>query len=519
METVKNMGKDEFVSKVGENQETNDLINKKSSEADIEQDSDEIQVKEVEDGKELEEKKEEPVDAIIKVIISADSLNAFINIEPPKHGGSAPTYEMIMKALMDKKVIHGIDTSLIKGLLENELIYNENLLVAKGLPPIHDQDAELKFHFPVTKDIKPQINENGTVNFHEMGIVQNISIGKVLCTKTPVVKGAEGKTVTGAVIKQKKGVDKPLPVGKNTIASEDHLQVISDSDGQVDYINKKINILDTFRVKGNVGSETGDIEFVGNVVISGNVQSGYSVYAGGNVRVEGLVEAAHIRAEGSISICSGMNGMGKGVLESKENINCKYMENSIAIARGTIVSESMLNCQVRCGVNLELIGRRGMIVGGCYTAGQDVLAKTIGSEAYTHTEIEIGKDPALHERLNKLNEEIPQKKKEINDLQKIVDYLQQLESVGKLTEEKKELLKNAGHTKQIKYEELNASYAEKEESLILLEKKSKGKIVCTDKIYPGAIVSIGIAKMSINNIFKNCILRKKEGAIIISQSE
>ncbi len=532
MDTVKNILNNETDSKIVEDQEPERDIKKNEDpkpdcdtdeEAGIaETEENKLEENELEENEleenELEEKEEEPVDAVIKAYLSKDSLQAFLYMEPPVNGGNAPTYDTIMKALMEKKIIYGIDMTLIKDLGEMP-VYNEELIIAKGTPPVDDQDAVLKFHFPVTKDIKPKVNENGTVNFHEMGIVENIEAGKILCTKVPVVKGKEGKAVTGKILKPKKGKDKVLPVGKNTIASEDGLQVIADADGQVDFINNRINVLDTFEVRGNVGSETGDIEFVGNVTVFGDVQSGYSINAGGNIRIEGIVEAAHIKAEGSISIMKGMNGMGKGILESKENINCKYMENTIAVAKGSIRSESMSNCQIRCGEDLELIGKRGMLVGGSYVAGQNITAKTIGSDAYTHTEIEIGKDPELYEKLNHFHETIPQIKKEINDLEKIIGFLRQLESVGKLTEEKRELLNNAVHTKQVKRDELNDADSEQQEIIELLAQKSKGKIICKDRIYPGVRVSIGIAKMSINNVFIDCVLTKKEDAIIISSPD
>ncbi len=529
MDTVKKILTNEIDSKIVEDQEPEkDIKESEDTKPDSDMDVEEVEKSETEENdseekseteeNDSEEKEEEPVDAVIKVYLSKDFLQAFLYMEPPVNGGKAPTNDVIMKALMEKKVIYGIDMNLVREL-ENNPVYNKELIIAKGTSPEDDKDAVLKFHFPVTKDIKPKVNEKGTVNFHEMGIVENIEAGKILCTKVPVVKGKEGKAVTGKILKPKKGKDKVLPVGKNTIASDDGLEVVADADGQVDFIGNKINILDTFEVRSNVGSETGDIEFVGNVTVFGNVQSGYTINAGGNVRVEGLVEAAHIKAEGSISIMKGMNGMGKGILESKENINCKYMENAIAVAKGFIRSESMLNCQIRCGENLEMIGKRGMLVGGSYIAGKNIFAKTIGSDAYTHTEVEIGKEPELYEKLNHLNEKIPQIKKEINDLEKIVGFLKQLESVGKLTEEKRGILENAVHTKQVKQEEMKESNLQHEEITEILALKAKGKIVCTDKIYPGVRVSIGIAKMSINNVFIDCILTKKEDVIIISSPD
>lgn len=462
----------------------------------------------------IQEKEVKKEDAAIIVKVSADQLSASILIQPPLNGGEPATFDKIMETLKAKKVVFGINVNRIHELADNP-IYDEEIIIATGLPPIDGKDAILKFHFDMTKEHKPKINEDGTVDFRNIGIIENISPGQVLCTKTPLVPGRDGKAVTGIVLKAKKALDKPLPLGKNTIASEDNLSVRSIVEGQVDFVNNKINVLDTFEIRGDVGPETGNIEFIGNVVIFGNVPSGYSITSGGNIRIEGIVEAAHIRAEGSITICRGMNGMGKGILESMENINCKYVENSIVVARGTVRAESMLNCKVRCGGNIEVIGKRGMLVGGTYFAGQDIIAKTIGSDAYALTEVEVGKDPTLLEKLNEVNENISKLKKEIDDLNKITSYLNQIRSFGKLSDDKLEVLNNAQNTKEIKRQELEALEAELTGLNEEHSHKSKGKIVYTDRIYPGVKVAIGIARMTINNEFKNGVLYRKEDVVII----
>ncbi|MCG8483093.1 MAG: FapA family protein [Clostridia bacterium] len=462
-----------------------------------------------------ENKDEEIKDAIVNVNISRDKLTASINIEPPENGGAVPTLEDIINALNESNVIYGLDMNGIRKLASNP-IYDRDILIARGIPAVDEEDAFITHNIRVVKNLKPKINENGTVDFHDIGIVENISEGQVLCTKTPTKSGKEGKTVIGTVIYPKKGKDVPLPIGKNTKASEDNLTLIATSDGQADCVGHKINVLDTFVVEGDVGPKTGNIDFVGNIMVYGDVLSGYSVTANGNININGIVEAAEIVAEGNITIIKGVNGVGKGKLECGENINCKYMENCTAIAGGFIHSETILNSQIKCGENLELIGRRGMLIGGSCVVGQDVLAKTIGSDAYISTEIELGKDPELFEHHNELKEKTSKLKKEINDLNQVITYLQQLHSIGKITDEKKKLLDNAVNTRNIAVNDLQALNVDFYNIEQLITHRGKGKIVCTDKIYPGTKISIGMTKKFINSIFIDSVILKKDGEIIIT---
>lgn len=97
---------------------------------------------------------------------------------------------------------------------------------------------------------------------------------------------------------------------------------------------------------------------MGNVIIRGNVLSGFIVEAGGSVEVMGVVEAAVIKADGDIILRRGMQGLGKGLLKSGGDIIAKYIENSIIEAKGDIKAEAIMHSNVKCGNKLELSGKR-----------------------------------------------------------------------------------------------------------------------------------------------------------------
>lgn len=465
-----------------------------------------------------EEKNTEQKDAVIHIDIAKDKLTASMTIKPPEGGGAAPTLENIIEALNKNNVVYGIDMEGVRRVAENP-VYNKPILIARGMLAVDEEDAFISHHIRVIKNLKPKINENGSVDFHDIGIVENISKGQVLCTKTPIKSGKKGKTVIGTVLYPKKGKDVALPIGKNTEPSEDNMQLIAAANGQADCVKHRINVLDTFVVAGDVGPKTGNIDFVGNVIISGDVLSSYSVTAKGNININGIVEAASIKAEGNVTILKGVNGVGKGKIESGENIHCKYMENCIAEADGSIFSETILNSQLKCGENLELVGRRGMLIGGSCVVGQDIIARAIGSDAYISTEIELGKDKELFEKHADLKEKISILKKEINDLDKVILHLQQLHALGKLSEEKKIVFSNAMNTRNVVMKDLHDTNLEFSNMEELLAQRGKGKIVCTDKIYPGTSISIGMAKKSINSIFIDTIILKKGEKIIITSPE
>lgn len=211
--------------------------------------------------------------------------------------------------------------------------------------------------------------------------------------------------------------------------------------------------------------------------------------------------------------------MGKGILESGENINCNYMENCTAVAGGSISSSAIMNCQVKCAESLELIGKRGMLIGGTSIVGQDVLAKNIGSDAYIATVIELGKDTELFEQHKIIEEKVHKLKKEVNDLDRIIMYLQQLQSSGQITPDKLKVLNDAVNTRSIAVKDLLTANIEFSNIDQLLTQRANGKVVCTDCLYPGTTISIGMTTKTINTEFMNIVISKKDGEIALSSAD
>ena len=81
---------------------------------------------------------------------------------------------------------------------------------------------------------------------------------------------------------------------------------------------EKINVFPVYEVNGDVDYNTGNIDFVGTIVIRGNVRSGFKVKADGDIRIIGSVEGAELEAAGSIEISAGIIGQNKGLLKQQK---------------------------------------------------------------------------------------------------------------------------------------------------------------------------------------------------------
>jgi len=452
-----------------------------------------------------EAQQEVKIDATASVMTSPDKMKAYITISPPEGGGRMLSKDELLALLQEKGIVFGINNEVIENLSKNP-VYNKMICVAEGVLPVNGENGKVKFHFDINKKYAPRILEDGSVNYRELGLIEIATKGQVLCTLIPPTPGTPGKTVVGTDIPAKNGKPAILPKGKNVEISEDGMSLVSTIDGQVSYVDGKVNVFATYEVPADVDNSTGNISFIGNVIIRGNVLSGFKVEAGGDVEIMGVVEAALIKAEGNIILRRGMHGLGKGSLISGGDIVAKYIEHSNVEAKNDIKAEAIMHSNVKCGNKLELSGRKGLLVGGTCKVGKEIIAKYIGSYMATVTEIEVGVDPAVRERYKQLKLDINAIESDIKKADQAINILKKLEAANALTPEKHSMLLKTVRTKVY----LNTKFSELKEELIQLEavlqQEGQGKVRVYNTIFPGTRVTIGKSSMQVKENLQYCVL-------------
>jgi uncharacterized protein (DUF342 family) len=451
-------------------------------------------------------------DVKVLVSISTDELNAFITIY--KVDGSNPlTKEEIMDALYNQRVVYGIKEDVINYCVENP-IYNQNICVAEGIPGQNGKNGAIIYHFDTTVNKTPTILEDGRINYRELNLIQSVKAGQILCTLEPPVMGAKGITVRGKEIAAVNGKPAVLPRGKNVAISDDGKSLYATTEGEVEFLDQtKVSVYTNHEIPADVDNSTGNVNFVGSVIIKGNVLSGFSVEAGGNVEVYGVVEGATIKAGGNIILRRGMQGMGKGTLIAGGDIVARYIEYCNVEAKNNIQSEAVLHSNVKCGNKLELTGKKGLLVGGTCKVGKIIIAKVIGSHMATVTDLEVGVDPTVRERYKKAKDDLVSMESDIKKADQAITILRKLEAVGSLTPEKQELMTKSVRTKIY----LSSSLEEVKKEIIILEdqlqQEGNGKIRALNNIFPGVKVSIGSCIMYVKEQLQYCTLYR-DGADI-----
>lgn len=335
-------------------------------------------------------------DGKVTLDVSGDEMRAFVTVVPPVKSGREVDARDIFDLLQNNSVTSGINEDAVHDMVRRK-VFNRPFLVAEGTPAQNGTNARIEYSVDVEKKKIPRAGEDDAVDFKDLHLIENVQVGQVLAEKIPATEGVPGKTIRSGWLDAKDGHDIDLSaiVGTNTELSSDGMKVVSKINGQVLQKAGKICVEEVYEVKGDVGPHTGNITFLGTVVVTGSVLDNYRIDASGNIDIKGSVGKCILEAKGDIYIKLGVNGH----LETKDRdgeVNMRVTQEGIMLrvlpARGkgkpltdTYSVEQMLRNREVENYDIELISK---IVKGA--TGEYIKIAHAPGEEETEGSLEIG---------------------------------------------------------------------------------------------------------------------------------
>lgn len=453
----------------------------------------------------------------ISVRISKDGLAAEVHLSPYQEDDPVITAEDIVERLKDMGVVYGIDYDVLKKVAR--LPYPSSpVVVTKGKAPIPGENADLDYIFLDKQKIGPKQRKDGSVDFRDIGLVTNVKAGDILVEKTPATSGTPGISVKGQQINAKPGRDKKFKKGRGVKESEDGFKLIAAVDGSPHVADGRVTVEALYVVTGNVDYAIGNIDFVGNVKILGNIESGFTVKAFGDIEVIGLVENATVKAGGSITIKGRAFGRSKGLISADQNIIAKLIDQYKVKAGGNlIVDEGVMHSDVTAEKSVMVRATRGRIVGGTVRAGELVDAAIIGDPNYgTRTNIEVGMSPEMRRELHQVKERIIENKA---NLQKVSTALQSLrlmkKKLNKLPTDKEKIIVDLETVKSELEQQIESLEGRETQLENTLNVARPAYVKAHRVICPGVRVTINDRVRLISSEIEYCTLGEEEGDIKI----
>jgi uncharacterized protein (DUF342 family)/DNA-binding NarL/FixJ family response regulator len=360
------------------------------------------------------------MDKHFQLTLSSDRVKAFIKIKKMEKRTLDLTF--IKYFLFWHNVTYGVtDDQAIKAWLSSASENTPPFVVAHGFSPVLSKDAVIKYHFPTDFRHAGKVSEDGSINFRDRGEIPFTSENAFLAAKIPPEQGKPGIDVTGNEIPVKEPGDRTFEAGPGTRLSEDGNKIYAQIEGQphLDAMGK-ITVCPELKIQGDLGFETGDIIFDGNVVVDGTIKQGFKVKGASLTARE--IEGAQIDLTGDLNVSLGI--IDAELVNVKGSVQAKFIRNSKINAFGDlIVQREIMDSNIR--LSGACINTSGVIIASEISANMGVDAGDIGTDTSGPSKLLVGVDEHTNILVAKVEankrthfEATAQLKKEISDLEK-----------------------------------------------------------------------------------------------------
>ncbi|MBG9456384.1 hypothetical protein ABE61_20715 [Lysinibacillus sphaericus] len=414
--------------------------------------------------------------------------------------------EQILETIESEGIVHGILDFDISNIETGKAF-----LIAQGTQPVAGTDAQITY-LP-KPERKPVIREDGKADYYDMNFISEISEGSWLGEKIPATLGKPGENVLGEIMAAVPGRDFPIRYDKKSAyeVEEDGKTVIrSKIAGVLDDVKGMIGVNRHLPIHGDVGVETGNLEFNGSLSIKGTVTSGYTVIATGDISIEGAegVSGAKLikSLEGDVYIRGGIFGLGSTLVEAGGNIFVKHVNEANLVAADSIhIGSYALGSQLSAH-SIFVDERKGKIIGGRAVAKNTIVTAISGNRLERRTDLiieSVNKQESYSimqekaEKLKQLQSEIAEHEGKIKSLLPLLNQMS------------KEQIATFEGTKQVLTKlKADAVTIDREVKLIMDEMRHAGKeeITVTKEAHPGTYIQIGKKSSLLNKIKKGKFL-------------
>jgi len=431
-------------------------------------------------GKRIEEQKVS--DSAFSLTVSEHKLEA--HICPKGQVSVEISLGDIKELLATKGIKYGIvDDTVITEYLKNRPIPKKPWRIAEGKAPEPARDAKAKYHFDTDPSKIGTVKKGGVIDFKERGEIPQVRKGDLIAEKIPGMDGTPGIDVFGNPIPAPKPKDIKLRCGKGAETSEDGLKVLANLDGRPEIsAYGKLSVWSELKISGDVGLDTGHIDFAGNIDVRGSVHDGFRV-KGGKLSAKEIGKA-EIDIAGDVVVLGGIIG---ARIKTTGNIRAIHVRASDIEALGDVVVDNeLLNSRIESSG--ACLVKSGKILSSSISAKKGIEANEIGSATSNPCTLVVGLDERTRNEIDRIKEQITLKQEEqekhetrVNELQEESNRLDK--EIGELAQvqdramveqrtlkEKMEKLKKANNSKELARAEmlmkgLDSRIGETEQSL------------------------------------------------------
>jgi len=451
-------------------------------------------------------------DALARFYLSGDRMTAYACVFPPLPGGADLTLERLHQDLRYEGIAYGLLEDGMRECVERKR-YLEIFPIARGRLPRDGEDGGIDELFEKMEETRLEVSDGAAIDFSDGKLAPSVRAGDAVCRVRPSVPGEDGVDVTGQALPCREVKSVEVPAGENTRLEPDGQTLSAAADGVLYFKEGRFCVRPQKLVAVDLDGPAGTCVIRGDLYIRGSVAGGAVVEASGDVIIAGEVRDAQvISTGGTIRVQQGVHGVeGKTLLKAARQLQAAVIESARAEAGGDVVSEVIMGSEVSSGGSVFVTGGRGLILGGSVQAAREVRCQQIGNITGKRNRIAVGYSPASAAERERIAKALAETSDTLDKLWKNIGDLRR---IGKLPQEKKELLGRLVEQRALYEEQKDKLKAEQKELRETMRAASTGQIVCRS-LYPATEIQIGAYRMEAAAQESNCRIRVQGESIVL----
>jgi uncharacterized protein (DUF342 family) len=358
---------------------------------------------------------EAPASDSFHLLVAEDSLAAFVVVEGE---GVPPTVDELKSALQQRGIFHGIDEGALQRVSAGEAAAaGDPVQVAAGEAPRHGSRTRIEYSFDIAPLKVGRESEEGVIDFRDLGAIEQVDVGDVLARKLPGDEGRGGVDVFGKTIPPHQEDEPPLAAGTGTEQLEDGTIVAAESGHPRISATGTVFVYPEYLIDGDLGYNTGHVDFHGRVVVTGTVHAGFRVRCGELVAKE--LEKAEIEAEGDVFVRDGIIG---AHIRAGGSIRARYFREADVEVMGDIaVDKEVVDSRLAAGGAFH--GERSTALGSRISARGGIFAGEVGSDRSLPCDLIAGVGNRALEEAERLEAEADTRQAELEHAPEVIAQL------------------------------------------------------------------------------------------------
>jgi uncharacterized protein len=396
--------------------------------------------------------------------VSEDKLTAFF--PPGTQGPRSLPLDGILKMATGMGIRYGLlDAPAIEKQIVADPQARHRLVIARGKDPVPAIPPHARLFFETDPLRIGTVREDGTTDWKDRGELPHVKQGDRLAEIMPGKEGFPGLDIFGEAIAPPEPAATVPDCGKGAVLSEDGRHITAGQDGMVTLsLGGALTVEQAMRIEGDIGLETGHINFEGHIEVTGSIQKGYRV-RGHSLRAKEIL-GAEVHMAGDMFVTDGIY---ESDIKCKDTLKVGHIHKStITTGAGIIVEREIIES------GIETAGRctigDGNIMASEISATKGIAAKNIGTEASRPNTLVVGVDHRRAREAKTLKNKLSVLKKEKKRL------ASELETAQRREEEVSRALGDAAQLQDRQMVKIRDIEAQQKDPSVTRDQKKLGRV-------------------------------------------